>query len=59
LHRDGDSELLDAGRRVIAIDRVPERLWRARALFQAACRFDELIQLRWGDYQRVGEEIVA
>ena len=23
---DGDSELLDAGRRVIAIDQVPERL---------------------------------
>ena len=27
---DGDSELLDAGRRVIAIDRVPERLEMAR-----------------------------
>jgi integrase len=31
----------------------------ANALFQTACRFDELIQLTWGDCQRVGEEIVA
>ena len=31
----------------------------ANALFQTACRFDELIQLNWGDCQRVGEEIVA
>src|SRR6478672_3245729 len=29
------------------------------ALFQTACRFDELIQLMWSDCQRVGEEIVA
>jgi integrase len=26
----------------------------ANALFQTACRFDELIQLAWGDCQRVG-----
>ena len=31
----------------------------ANALFQAACRFEELIQLTWSDCQRVGEEIVA
>ena len=31
----------------------------ANALFQTACRFDELIQINWGDCQRVGEEIVA
>jgi integrase len=31
----------------------------ANALFQTACRFDELIQLRWSDCQAVGEEIVA
>jgi integrase len=31
----------------------------ANALFQTACRFDELIQLTWSDCQRVGEEIVA
>ena len=29
------------------------------ALFQTACRFEELIQLAWSDCQRVGEEIVA
>jgi integrase len=28
-------------------------------LFQTACRFDELIQLRWRDCQAVGKEIVA
>jgi integrase len=31
----------------------------ANALFQTACRFEELIQLTWSDCQRVGEEIVA
>ena len=31
----------------------------ANALFQTACRFDELIQLRWGDCQAVGKEILA
>jgi len=31
----------------------------ANALFQTACRFDELIQLIWSDCQRVGEEIVV
>jgi integrase len=31
----------------------------ANTLFQTACRFDELIQLRWGDCQAVGKEIVA
>ena len=31
----------------------------ANALFQTACRFDELIQLKWEDCQAVGEEIVA
>jgi integrase len=31
----------------------------ADALFQTACRFEELIQLTWSDRQRVGEEIVA
>ena len=31
----------------------------ANALFQTVCRFDELIQLTWGDCQRVGEDIVA
>ena len=31
----------------------------ANALFQSACRFDELIQLTWSGCQRVGEEIVA
>ena len=31
----------------------------ANALFQTACRFDELIQLTWGDCQAVGKEIVA
>ena len=31
----------------------------ANALFQTACRFDELIQLSCADCQRVGEEIVA
>ena len=31
----------------------------ANALFQTACRFDELIQLTWADCQRVGEDIVA
>jgi site-specific recombinase XerD len=31
----------------------------ANALFQTACRFDELIQLSWGDCQAVGKEIVA
>jgi integrase len=29
------------------------------ALFQTACRFEELIQLTWSDCQRMGEEIVA
>jgi integrase len=29
------------------------------ALFQTACRFEELIQLTWSNCQRVGEEIVA
>ena len=29
------------------------------ALFQTACRFEELIQFTWSDCQRVGEEIVA
>ena len=31
----------------------------ANALFQTACRFDELIQLKWADCQAVGKEIVA
>jgi integrase len=31
----------------------------ANALFETACRFEELIQLTWSDCQRVGEEIVA
>ena len=31
----------------------------ANALFQTACRFDELIQLTWSNCQRVGKEIVA
>ena len=31
----------------------------ANALFQTACRFDELIRLTWSDCQRVGEDIVA
>ena len=31
----------------------------ANAFFQTACRFDELIQLRWADCQAVGKEIVA
>jgi integrase len=31
----------------------------ANALFQTACRFDELIQLTWTDCQTVGKEIVA
>ena len=31
----------------------------ANTLFQTACRFDELIQLKWGDCQAVGKEIVA
>jgi integrase len=31
----------------------------ANALFQTACRFEELIQLTWSDCQRVGGEIVA
>ena len=31
----------------------------ANALFQTACRFEELIQLTWSDCQRVGEKIVA
>ena len=31
----------------------------ANALFQTACRFDELIQLTWSDCQRVGEVIVG
>jgi hypothetical protein len=31
----------------------------ANAVFQTACRFDELIQLTWADCQRVGEEIVV
>ena len=31
----------------------------ANALFQTACRFDELIQLAWADSQTVGKEIVA
>jgi integrase len=31
----------------------------ANALFQTACRFEELIRLTWSDCQRVGEEIVA
>jgi integrase len=31
----------------------------ANALFQTACRFDELIQLTWSDCQAVGKEIVA
>jgi integrase len=31
----------------------------ANALFQTACRFDELIQLTWADCQAVGKEIVA
>jgi integrase len=29
----------------------------ANALFQTACRFEELIQLTWSDCQRVGEEL--
>ena len=29
------------------------------ALFQSACRFDELIKLTWSDCQAVGKEIVA
>jgi integrase len=28
----------------------------ANALFQSACRFDELIQLTWGDCQAVGKK---
>ena len=31
----------------------------ANALFQTACRFDELIRLTWADCQVVGKEIVA
>jgi integrase len=31
----------------------------ANALFQTACRFDELIQVTWTDCQAVGKEIVA
>jgi integrase len=31
----------------------------ANALFQTACRFDELIQLTCADCQTVGKEIVA
>ena len=31
----------------------------SNALFQTACRFEELIQLTWSHCQRVGEEIVA
>ncbi|MDB6175885.1 MAG: tyrosine recombinase [Chthoniobacteraceae bacterium] len=31
----------------------------ANALFQTACRFDELVQLRWEECQRAGEGIVA
>ena len=31
----------------------------ANALFQTACRFDELIQVTWIDCQAVGKEIVA
>jgi integrase len=31
----------------------------ANALFQTACRFEELIQLTWSDCQAVGKEIVA
>lgn len=31
----------------------------ANALFQTACRFEELTQLRWRDCQRVGDSIVA
>ena len=31
----------------------------ANAFFQTACRFNELIKLRWGDCQAVGREIVA
>ena len=31
----------------------------ANALFQTACRFDELIRLTWSDCQKVGKEIVA
>jgi integrase len=31
----------------------------ANALFQTACRFDELIQLTWTDCQTVGKGIVA
>jgi integrase len=31
----------------------------ANALFQSACRFDELIRLKWEDCQAVGKEIVA
>ena len=31
----------------------------ANALFQTACRFDELIQLKWGDCQAVAKEIMA
>jgi site-specific recombinase XerD len=31
----------------------------ANALFQTACRFDELIQLKWEDCQAVEKEIVA
>ena len=31
----------------------------ANGLFQTACRFDELVQLRWADCQRVGADIVA
>ena len=31
----------------------------ANALFQTACRFDELSQLTWADCQTVGKEIMA
>jgi integrase len=31
----------------------------ANALFQTACRFEELTQLTWADCQAVGKEIVA
>lgn len=31
----------------------------ANALFQTACRFDELIQLAWAYCQAVGKQIVA
>jgi hypothetical protein len=44
---------------MLLLPHYPLSFQLANALFQTACRFEELIQLTWADCQRVGEQIAA